>query len=266
MDNSKINKAADILYNSRINIKRIKELPKDCTPKSIEEAYAIQDQLTKRYLSANKNTFIIGKKIGCTNKAAQIQLNIKESFFGNMFSDNISKSNVIISPNKYFSPFVEPEFSFIMKNELDLSNAPYSPYAVYESIYAVLPSIELVDSRYEDWTTIGVNNLIADNAVHAHWISGAEVKDLNFIDFNNHSVDLFINDKFVEKGNSSAVMGNPINSLTWLINNLALIGKTLPKNYYVSTGTCTKAIPIFKDDKVTADFGNLGNVSFVFKE
>ena len=61
-------------------------------------------------------------------------------------------------------------------------------------------------------------------------------------------------------------MGNPINSLTWLINNLALIGKTLPKNYYVSTGTCTKAIPIFKDDKVTADFGNLGNVSFVFKE
>ena len=70
MDNLKINKAADILYNSRINLKKIKELPKDCTPKSIEEAYAIQDQLTKRYLSANKNTFIIGKKIGCTNKAA----------------------------------------------------------------------------------------------------------------------------------------------------------------------------------------------------
>ena len=31
-------------------------------------------------------------------------------------------------------------------------------------------------------------------------------------------------------------MGNPINSLTWLINNLALIGKSLPKNSYISTG------------------------------
>ena len=153
-----------------------------------------------------------------------------------------------------------------MKNELDVSKAPYSSNIVYESISAVLPSIELVDSRYEDWTSIGVNNLIADNAVHAHWVYGVEKRELNSFNFNNHSVDLFINGKFIEKGNASAVMGNPINSLTWLINNLALTVKSLPKNHYVSTGTCTKAIPIVKGDKVIADFGNLGKVSFVFKE
>ncbi len=266
MDNLKINKAADILYNSRINLKRVKELPKDCTPKSIQDAYAIQDELTKKYLSENKKNLIIGKKIGCTNEAAKIQLNIKESFFGNMFSNNISKSNTIINPSKYFSPFVEPEFSFVMKNELDVLKAPYSPKIVYESILSVLPSIELVDSRYEDWTNVGVNNLIADNAVHAHWIYGDERKDLNFFNFNDHSVELFINEKLIEKGNASAVMGNPINSLTWLINNLAIVGKVLPKNYYISTGTCTKAIPISKGDKVTANFGKLGAVSFDFKE
>ena len=43
---------------------------------------------------------------------------------------------------------------------------------VYESIEYVLPSIEIVDSRYIDWTSIGVNNIIADNAAHAHWIYG----------------------------------------------------------------------------------------------
>ena len=67
-------------------------------------------------------------------------------------------------------------------------------------------------------------------------------------------------------GNSSNVMGNPIKSLTWLINNLAIAGKVLPKNHYISTGTCTKAIPISKGDKVIADFGKLGIVSFDFKE
>ena len=266
MEKSKINNAADILYNSRINIKRIKELPKDCTPKTFQEAYAIQDELTKRYLLENKKTLVIGKKIGCTNEAAKIQLNINDSFFGNMFSNNISKSNVVINPNKYFSPFVEPEFSFVMKNELDVSKAPYSPEIVYESILAVFPSIELVDSRYEDWTTIGVKNLIADNAVHAHWVYGEGIKELNLFNFNNHSVDLFINGKLIEKGNASAVMGNPINSLTWLINNLAVVGKVLPKNHYITTGTCTKAIPISKGDKVIADFGKLGIVSFDFKE
>ena len=59
---------------------------------------------------------------------------------------------------------------------------------------------------------------------------------------------------------------NRISNEPWLINNLANTGKVLPKNYYISTGTCTKAIPIFKDDKVTADFGKLGIVRFEFKE
>ena len=89
MKNSKINKAAETLYNARIKKKRIIELPKDCIPESIKEAYDIQDELTNKYISADKNTLLIGKKIGCTNKAAQVQLNVKESFFGNMFSNNI---------------------------------------------------------------------------------------------------------------------------------------------------------------------------------
>jgi len=265
MYNSKIKKAAKTLYNSRVNLKRIRELPKDCIPKTIKEAYDIQDELSNRYISADKNTLLIGKKIGCTNKAAQVQLNIKESFFGNIFSNNISKSNCIINSEKYFSPFVEPEFSFVMKNELDISRAPYNPDIIYDSVSAVLPSIELVDSRFEDWTIIGVSNLIADNAVHAHWIYGNEIKNLNDFNFNDHSVDLFINGQLIDKGNSSNVMGNPINSLTWLINNLALIGKSLPKNSYISTGTCTPAIPIKKGDKIMADFGKLGNVSFTYK-
>ena len=182
-----------------------------------------------------------------------------------MFSNNISKSNCIINSEEYFSPFVEPEFSFVMKDELDISRAPYNSEIVYDSVSAVLPSIELVDSRFEDWTIMGVSNLIADNAVHAHWIYGNEIKNLNDFNFNDHSVDLFINGKLIDKGNSSNVMGNPINSLTWLINYLALIGKSLPKNFYISTGTCTPAIPIKKGDKVMADFGKLGNVSFIYK-
>ena len=264
MDFSKINKAAKILYKSRINLQRIKELPKDCIPKSLEESYAIQNQLTNEYLSANQKTFLIGKKIACTNKAAQIQINVRESFFGNIFSDNISKSNSTINSEKYFSPYVEPEFSFLMKNELDISKVPYNSDQIYNSIYAVLPSIELVDSRYEDWTKVGVNSLIADNAVHAHWVFGNEIKNLNLFDFNNHSVDLLINKKLIEKGNSNNVMGNPINSLTWLINKLALKGENLPKKYYVSTGTCTKAIPISKGDKISANFGSLGIVKFAY--
>ena len=50
-----------------------------------------------------------------------------------------------------------------------------------------------------------------------------------------------------------------------VVNNLALSGKSLPKNSYISTGTCTPAIPVQKGDKVMANFGKLGNVSFIYK-
>ena len=264
MYNLKFIKAAEILYNSRLNLERIEKLPSDCKPLSFDEAYLIQDELSKIILNKEKKTSIIGIKIGCTNKAAQIQLNVNESFFGNIFSNNMSKSNCTINSEKYFSPFIEPEFSFVMKNELDISKAPYNANQVYELILAVIPSIELVDSRYNDWKKVGIHHLIADNAVHAHWIYGEEINNLEDFNFDDHSVDLFINNKLIEKGNSKNVMGNPINSLTWLINKLAEKDKVLPKNFYVSTGTCTKAIPINKGDKISADFGNLGKVSFIY--
>ena len=50
--------------------------------------------------------------------------------------DNISKSNCIINSENYFSPFVEPEFSFVMKKELDISKAPYKPEIICEFIFA----------------------------------------------------------------------------------------------------------------------------------
>ena len=265
MDSSKINKAANILFTSKTNLKKIKELPSDCTPKNFNEAYLIQNKLSNIYLSKNPKNKIIGKKIGCTNEDAKKQLNVTESFFGNLFSKDISQSNSIINSKYFFSPFIEPEFSFLVNNELSISNAPYKNKDIIKFISCVLPSIELVDSRYKDWTTIGVYNLVADNAVHAHWIYGNSCNNLDKFNFNNHKVKLYINEKEVIKGNSNKVLGNPINSLTWLINNLAKQGKSLPKNSYVSTGTCTPAISIYKGDKISADFGKLGTVNFIYQ-
>ena len=73
-----------------------------------------------------------------------------------------------------------------------------------------------------------------------------------------------INDKMVVEGNSSNVLGNPINSLRWLLNTLAKKQKNLPINSYVSTGTCTPAIPIQKNNKICADFGKLGKINFKY--
>ena len=52
MENNCIDQASDILYDSRIYLKKIKELPIKCSPQTINEAYKIQDSLVKKYLSS----------------------------------------------------------------------------------------------------------------------------------------------------------------------------------------------------------------------
>ena len=80
----------------------------------------------------------------------------------------------------------------------------------------------------------------------------------------NHSVKLFINGKIFKKGNSNNVLNNPINSIKWLLNTLAKQKKILPKNHFISTGSCTPAIPIKRGSHICADFGILGNVKIKF--
>ena len=262
MDSNKINQAAEILYKSRTLLKKIAKLPNDCMPQNKDEAYLIQNSLIKKYLSMNKGSSIIGKKVGCTNKAAQMQINVNEPFYGNILSHYSSKSNSIIESKNFFSPFIEPEFSFRIKESLDISKAPYSSDEIFNSIHSVLPSIELVDSRFDDWTSVGINNLIADNGVNAYWIYGEEIHELQSFNFADHPVILFVNDKVIDRGNSKNVLENPVNSLTWLINTLAIQGKSLPTDSYISTGTCTPAIPLNINDNVCADFGKLGQIKF----
>ena len=58
----KIDQAATILYNTRIKVDQISELPNYCTPKNKNEGYEIQNMLVKKYTSLNRKTFVIGKK------------------------------------------------------------------------------------------------------------------------------------------------------------------------------------------------------------
>jgi len=81
---------------------------------------------------------------------------------------------------------------------------------------------------------------------------------INIINLNDQEVKLFINNKIVSEGNTNMVLENPINSAIWIVNKLALMGEPMLKGQYISTGTCTPAIPISKDNFIKADFGKLG--------
>ena len=263
MNNQQILEASKILFKHKLNKTGLNSL-NDLEPKNLDLAYKIQNELKVNYLTLTNN-ICIGKKIGCTSIAAQKQMNVNEPFYGNLYSRYSSKNINKLNSKYFFQPFVEPEISFRVREDIDVSKAPYSLNDLNSLLDGIISSIEIVDFRFQKpLSEIGALNLISTNGASDYWIEGSKLFQLNEINLNDFEVSLFIDDELKETGNTKNVLENPLNAVLWLINSLCLKGETMLKNQYISSGSCTKAFRIYKGNKIKADFGKLGTIEFNF--
>ncbi|ANK83071.1 MAG: hypothetical protein TEF_21410 [Rhizobiales bacterium NRL2] len=254
--------AAQQLMDVRTGRRRIAALPPELAPADPEAAYGIQRHM-RRLIGEGGGGRQIGWKIGCTNERAQAHVGIDEPFYGGVFEATAWTSPAEIDASGFFMTVIEAEIGFLMGEDLPAAAAPYDPGSVADAVKAVLPCIEIVDSRYEDWTGVGAAHMIADNGSHGGWIRGAPVADWQALDLSEIEVTLSVDGKTVREGNGFAVMGNPINALTWLANVRAVYARDgLKAGDFVSTGTTIDVYPAKAGESLVADFGPLGEVRF----
>ena len=263
MNDQQIKEASKILFNHKLNKTGLDSL-NHLEPKNLDDAYKIQNELKVYYLSL-KNNISIGKKIGCTSKAAQAQMNVSEPFYGNLFSKYSSKNVKELNSKYFFEPFAEPEISFRIKEDIDISKAPYSIDNIQNLLDGILCSIEIVDFRFQKpLADIGAINLVSTNGASDYWMHNDKIYNIDEIDLTDFEVSFFIDDKLQEKGNTKNVLDNPLNAVLWLINTLCKKGEPMLKHQYISSGSCTKAYRLNAGNKIKADFGKLGLIEFEF--
>ena len=227
--------SAKFLFKHRQNKSSINDLPNKLTPKTDYEAYMIQEELKLLYLSL-KDNISIGKKVGCTSLDGQKQLDISEPFYGNLFSRFYEVEPKNISSKKFSKPFIEPEIALRVKEDINISQAPFSIKDIDELFDGFVCSLEIVDFRFnKNLKEIGAYNLIATNGASEFWIRNSEVFSMNNINFDNHEIKISFNNEIVGHGNVNKVMENPLNSGLWLINKIAEKGETLLKGQFIST-------------------------------
>ena len=207
---------------------------------------------------------VIGHKVGCTNVMAQRQLGVDGPFCGRLLSAFLHESPARVEAGQFFMRVVEAEFAFQLAHDLEPSPAPRSRQEIAAAVKGVLPGIELVDSRFDDWTTIGAPSLIADNACNAGWLKGPLLTDWREIDLAAQAVRVTVNGKLLREGRGSAVLGHPLNALKWLINSLSARGVGLKAGQYVTTGVTSEIYVAERGDRITADFGPVGSVDLEF--
>jgi 2-keto-4-pentenoate hydratase len=259
-----IDSCSQPLLDAYVQRARISELPPGARPTTVEEAYGCQARMVER-LTRHYGGHVIGYKIACTNSIAQRLLKVSEPFYGRLLSTSTFSSPAALPASRFNMRVIESEFAFLFARDLPPAVRPADRAEIASALAGVLPGIEIVDSRFDSWTTVGAPSLIADNAVHGAWVKGALITDWRHLDLAGEPVELRVNGKVVERGSGSAVLGHPLNALEWLVHRLHARGISLQAGEYVTTGVTTDIYDAQPGDHLIADFGRVSAVELTME-
>lgn len=224
---------------------------------SAEDAYAIQLEQMRRKVEAGD--VVKGLKIGLTSKAMQDMLKVYTPDYGFILDSMVFEEAAGLSVEPFIQAKVEFEIAFVFNKQLKGPNITVED--VIDATAYVVPAIEVIDSRIENWN-IKFEDTVADNGSSAGAILGQKQTLLSEIeDITNIEMTATKNGEFLDQATSAAVLGNPLNAVVWLVNEISKFGISIEPNTFVLSGAVSKAVVFEEGDQFEADFGVLGKVS-----
>lgn len=255
-----VGEAVEAMLRARREMRPIPGLPEAGRPASFEEAYQIQDAFVRA-----TGQGIGGWKVGCTSDAAQKMLKVDEPFFGPVFSPLIFRSPAEPGAGSFHMLGVECEFAFRMGRDLPARDEPYGRERIIDSVQALIPAIEVISTRFDDFAGYGGLQITADCGANGALILGQEIRDWQDLALDTHEVRLVVDGTVKASGSGAAVLGEPLNALIWFAAKMQERGRGLRTGEVISTGTCTGIAFVEPEQQVVADFGSLGPVEVKFR-
>ena len=226
----------------------------------VVDAYEIQLINIRRRVA--KGARVVGHKVGLSSPAMQQMMGVDEPDYGHLLDEMQVFEDIPVPAGKYLYPRVEVEVGFVLSE--DLPGSECTEDDVLAATAAVVPSIELIDTRIADWK-IALCDTIADNASSAGFVLGAARVAPAGIDISGVDAVLSRNGEVVAKGRSDAVLGNPVTAVAWLARKVEGFGVRLKAGDVVLPGSCTRAIDARPGDDFVAEFADLGSVRLSFE-
>lgn len=250
--------AADAIWRHWQDGQVMSELPANIRPSSRREGYQAQAAAAVRGTP-------YGWKIAATSKMGQQHIGVDGPLAGRLLKERVHPSGSRISIAQNRMRVAEPEFAFRLGRGLPARKDLYKVADVLDAVDALIPAIEVPDSRFADFAKVGGPQLIADFACARDFVIGEPTApDWRDLDLVTYKVDAVVPGKLERQGIGSNVLGDPRIALVWLVNELSGLGVDLEKGEIITTGTCMQPIEIVPGDEVRADFGVLGKVAAKF--
>jgi 2-keto-4-pentenoate hydratase len=219
----------------------------------VQTAYTAQGLFVEHRVSAGET--VIGTKLGMTSGVKRKALNIHEPMFGRLTSGMVVPHGEAVHLGELIRPRAEPEIAFLMARRVE---APTTIAAVLAATDAVLPAIEVFDSRYAE--PFRLPDSVADNAGAARIVLGAQArKPAELVDLAVLGC-VFRSRGRLDTAAGGAVMGHPAAALVWLAQALAARGECIEPGSIVLSGGLTASVLLVAKGMVTAEFDGLGSI------
>ena len=256
MDSRQVDEAARILWDAWSEGRRIPALRADCRPESLDDGYAIQ-----RAVAGRSGSGTIGWKIAATSKAGQAHIGVDAPLAGRLLESKAYRDGDRVPGVGLHMAVAEAEFAFRIGRDLPGSGVPFTVDDVMAGVESLHVAIEIPDSRFDDFASVGAAQLVADSACAEYFVLGpAAPEGWRAVDLASHPVVFRVNGAEASSGTGANVLGDPRIALAWLANDRAERGEPLRAGEIVTTGTCVIPAPVGPGHELEADFGRLGTV------
>jgi 2-keto-4-pentenoate hydratase len=160
---------------------------------------------------------------------------------------------------------VELEVAFLLGRDLNPSDAHMQPRDLALAVDAVLPVIEVVETRLADWATAGALPKLADLQSHGALVMGPpSALTAASVDLRTTSARLYFDGAEV----SSTTGGNPAadiwRMLAWLAFHAVQRGVPLKAGQVITTGSCTGMLFAPVGTRVEGELNGIGKVGLQF--
>jgi 2-keto-4-pentenoate hydratase len=260
MNDVKPQTAAQTLWKAWISASPLAALPEDLRPNALDEGYAIQRALDD--LAGPP----AGWKIAATSAAGQRQLGADGPLVGRLYERQRRPSGSSLSVSGMRMRAAEPEFAFVLAKDLAPNGDGVGVDDVLAAVGSLVLAIEVPDSRYTDFTAVGLPPLVADAMCGGHFIVGPAIEDWRGLDLAAQRTRLLRDGEEQSAGSGADVLGDPREALAWMANEVLGRGWQLRAGDLVLTGASSPPIPVQAGDTVVAEFDGLGGLEVRFEE
>jgi 2-keto-4-pentenoate hydratase len=221
----------------------------------LDDAYDIQSHQVDRWL--HEGDAVVGYKVGLVSPAMRHQMGVGEPDFGRVMGSWVRPSGIPLDPAAHISPMAEPELGFVLARPL--KGPGVTAGDVLSATAALVPLLEVVDSRVADWE-LTIIDTVADNASSGAVRLGVARHQPDARRLGDVDCRLSVDGIEHARGAGADVCGHPAEAVAWLVNELGRRGVGVRSGQLVLSGSITRAVPVREGQSVEATFGDLGSV------